>query len=260
MKQKAVTAFRNNELLRHLGCATIEKIAGTAIQRSYSCGTTIFSEGEKADAVFGVISGQVQITAHNAESQEIILPQVEPGGVFGLNSIIDGSPRGASARAASRAYVFILSREHFLNLLTRVPEFALQLIELLCRRQRIAERLIVEEYSASKVAIRLAHRLLEMGRTNGNGSANGPLAITQSDLAKTVFFSRQAVNRCLQDWQWRGIITATRGQLVIRDRDALQAIAKQSSMRSDDFAFRLPGGAVTVNGENSGTAAGSVRF
>lgn len=239
MKDGAVAAFRCNELLRNLNAGAIEQVAGVAAQRVYPEGVTIFSEGDPGDAVYGVISGQVQITANNAERQQIILYQVDAGGVFGLNSIIDGSPRAASARAASRVYAFAIGREHFLRLVTRVPEFALQLIYLLCHRQRIAARMIVEEYSASKVAVRLAHRLLEMVKSNGNGGDR--LAITQGDLAKTVFFSRQAVNQCLQDWQWRGLITASRGHIVIRDRETLQSIARQDVMSNEELAFRLLG-------------------
>lgn len=257
MKEGTVAAFRSNELFRNLNGGAIEQVASVATQRSYPEGVTIFSEGDPGDAVFGVISGQVQITANNSERQEIILYQIDAGGMFGLNSVIDGSPRAASARAASRIYVFTIGRENFLRLVTRVPEFALQLIYLLCRRQRIAARMIVEEYSASKVAVRLAHRLLEMAKTNGNGGDN--LAITQGDLAKTVFFSRQAVNQCLQDWQWRGLITASRGHIVIRDRDALQAMARQDVMSNEELAFKLLGFA-RKNPEKKLAKGGSVRF
>jgi CRP-like cAMP-binding protein len=259
MREGAVTALRNNELLRELGDAAVERIAGMAVQRSYPVGATIFTEGEKSDAVYGVISGQVQITATNAEGQGIILYQMEPGGVFGLNSILDGSPREASARAATRVFVFSVSRDNFLRLLARVPDLALQLILLLCRRQQIATRMIVEEYSASKVAIRLAHRLLEMAKTNGNGGDGGsPLSVTQADLARCVFVSRQAVNHCLQDWEWRGLIKASRGQLVIENCEALQDIARQGDLRRDVLAMRLLGIAPTTR--PPGRPGKSVRF
>jgi CRP-like cAMP-binding protein len=259
MKEGAVTALRNNELLRELGDATISRIADVAAQRAYPGGARIFCEGDRADAVYGVISGRVQITANNAEGQEIILYQMESGGIFGLNSIIDGSPRAASARAATRSFVFIVSRENFLNLLARVPDLAVQLILLLCRRQQIATRMIVEEYSASKVATRLAHRLLEMAKTNGHaGDAAPTLCVTQADLAKCVFVSRQAVNNCLQDWEWRGLISASRGHVVITNMEALHEIARCGDTRRDVQVLRLLG--VERTGGRKADPARSVRF
>jgi len=246
MKDGARTVFQNNELLRDLQHAAVARVAELAIQRSYRRGTTIFSEGDPADAVFGVIAGQVQITAHNADRQEIILYHVDSGGIFGLNSVIDGSPRCASARAGSRVFAFMIAREHFLRLVAGMPELALRLIQLLGRRQQVAARMIIEEYSANKVSVRLAHRLLELTKANGNGHhGSAPLAITQSDLAKLVFFSRQAVNQCLQQWHWRGWISTSRGCLLINDREALAEIAARGDADADRLAFRLLGATAT---------------
>lgn len=255
MKDGARTVFQNNELLRNLGNAAVTRVAEVAVQRSYRRGMTIFSEGDPADAIFGVISGQVQITAYNTDHQEIILYPVDAGGIFGLNSLIDGSPRAASARASSRVFAFMISREQFLRLVTGIPELALHLIQLLGRRQQVAARMIIEEYSASKVSVRLAHRLLELTKANGQGNGNGdaPLAITQSDLAKLVFFSRQAVNQCLQQWHCRGWISASRGCLVINDRAALREIARRGDPDGDRLAFELLH--VTATGQTSAGAA-----
>lgn len=240
MKDGARTVFQNNELLRDLSPTAVARVAEVTIQRSYRRGVTIFSEGDPADAIFGLISGQVQITAHNAEGQEIILYHVEAGGIFGLNAVIDGSPRCGCARAATRIFAFVIGREHFLKLITGMPELALRLIQLMGRRQQVAARMIIEEYSANKVSVRVAHRLLELARTRGNGhDGNAPLAITQSELAKLVFFSRQAVNQCLQQWHWRGWISISRGGLMINDRAALADIAARGDPDGERLAFRL---------------------
>lgn len=261
MKEGTIAALRGNELLSSLSQGTLEKIAEVAVQRSYCGGATIFREGDAPDSgLFGVISGQVQITATNAEGQDIILYYIDPGVAFGLNSMIDGSARCASAYAVVRTAVFIIGRENFLRLLARSPEFALNLIRVLCHRQRLAARMVVEEYSANTVAVRLASRLLKLTRVNGHESeVEEGLVITQGDLARCVFVSRQAVNHCLQDWQWRGFIAASRGRLVIRNRKALEEIARSGDQRRDVAALESLGIALPER-KRKGAPGKSVRF
>ena len=107
MKSAARAVFQNNELLRHLDSAGIDRVAQLATRRSYDQGATIFAEGDPADAIYGVISGQVQISARTSTNEEIFLDAYGSGRIFGLISGIDGLLRCATARAAPAAEVFV---------------------------------------------------------------------------------------------------------------------------------------------------------
>ena len=57
----------------------------------------IFSQGQPGDALFGVIAGQVRISASGVGGQEVFLNIMEPGDTFGEIAVMDGLPRTAGA-------------------------------------------------------------------------------------------------------------------------------------------------------------------
>lgn len=227
MATSARTVFQNNELLRHLDSAGLDRIAAVASRRQYDHGATIFAIGDPADAIYGVISGHVKISARTRTHEEIFLTTYGPGNIFGLIGGIDGLPRCAHARAAPTTEVFVICRDNFLRLIAADPLLSMSLVSVFCDSQRRATRLIVDEYAQRSLPARLAHRVLEMaeGETSSRRCPDAPLEITQSDLAKFVFASRQVVNHHLGEWDRNGWISMSRGHLSVIDRQALLAMA-----------------------------------
>ena len=226
MNNPARTVFHNNELLRHLDSGGIDRVAQLAIRRSYEHGATIFSEGDPADAIYGVIAGQVQISAWTSTGEEIFLDSCSSGRIFGLTSGIDGQLRCATARAAPTAEVFAICREQFLKLIADDALLSLGLLAVFCQRQRFVTRLIVGEYAQRDIPARLAHRVLELTGLDSNGKSC--LEITQAELAKFVFVSRQVVNHHLSDWHSRGWVSTSPRRLRVNDREALVAVASSA--------------------------------
>ena len=223
MKSPARAVFQNNELLRHLDSAGLDRVARLATRRSYDQGATIFSEGDPAEAIYGVISGQVQISARTSSNEEIFLDACGSGRIFGLIAGIDGLLRCATARAAPAAEVFVICRDQFLRLIAAEPLLSLGLLAVFCQKQRAVTRLIVGEYAQRDIPARLAHRVLELtGEEPGSKSC---LEITQAELAKFVFVSRQVVNHYLSEWHSRGWVTTSPRRLRVTDRQALAAVA-----------------------------------
>lgn len=219
--------FQNNELLRYLDSSGLERVAQIATRRSYCGNTAIYTHGDPADAIYGVIAGQVQISSRTSGLDEVFLGNYSSGRVFGLVSVIDGLPRCVTARAAPKAEVFTICRDKFLRLLASDSLLALSLLNVFCRHERIATRMITDEYALRSVPARLAHRVLELaGSYNSEqGSADHAVEITQAGLAKYVFVSRQVVNQYLGEWQSRGWISTSRCRVIVTDRKALAAVA-----------------------------------
>jgi CRP-like cAMP-binding protein len=119
--------------------------------------------------------------------------------------------------------LFTISRDHFLQLIQADPQLSTALLMVFCQRQRNATRLVVGEYAQRDIPARLAHRVLEL--TGTDPSSESVLKITQAQLAKFVFVSRQVVNQHLSDWQSRGWISTSPRHLRVTDRQALLAVA-----------------------------------
>lgn len=223
MKNSARVIFQSNELLRHLDSAGLDRVSRLATRRSYDQGATIFAEGDAADAIYGVICGQVQISARTSSNEEIFLDALGSGKIFGLISAIDGLARCATARAAPAAEVFVICRDRFLQLVAADPLLSLGLLAVFCQRRRTATRLIIGEYAQRDIPARLAHRVLEL--TGVDESGTSCLDITQAELAKFVFVSRQVVNQYLSEWHSRGWVSTSPRHLRVTDRQALVAVA-----------------------------------
>jgi CRP/FNR family cyclic AMP-dependent transcriptional regulator len=105
---------------------------GMDVKVSLQPGETLFSEGERGDALYIVSSGRVRIM-----HKDIIYEEVGAGGILGEMAIIDeGAPRSASAVATTRAELVKLNASQFMTLIMSAPDFALIVMRVMARRLR----------------------------------------------------------------------------------------------------------------------------
>jgi len=220
----AQTILERNRLFRGLPGATIRQIAALSIRRSYSHGAVVFSQGDPGDALYGVITGKIRISASSPVGKEIFLNIMEPGDTFGEIALLDGHPRTATASATAPAELIIIMRNDFLHLVHREPELVSHLLQLLCQRIRWTSGL-AEETALLGVPARLARRLLSLGELHGRETPNGvQLTISQEDVARFLGLSRQVVNQYLQSWKASRWVDLGRGKITIVSKTALRNI------------------------------------
>ncbi len=224
MALSAQTILERTRLFRGLPAATIQRISALSMRRSYSDGAVIFSQADPGDALYGVVTGKVRISASSPSGREMFLNIMEPGDTFGEIALLDGRRRTATASATTPAELIIITRDHFHELLKREPELVSHVVQLLCERIRWTSGL-AEESALLNVPERLARRLLSLAHLHGRETPNGvELNISQEDLARFLGLSRQAVNQYLQDWKMQGCLTLGRGKIVILDETALRGV------------------------------------
>ena len=104
--------------------------AGAAV-RAYNAGDVIFRQGDKAEELFVIQSGTVEIRLGNR-----LLDTLPERGIFGEMALIDGAPRSATAIAATDVKLVPVGEKQFLFLVSRTPYFALNVMRALARRLR----------------------------------------------------------------------------------------------------------------------------
>ena len=227
MPLNATTIIARNSLFRGLPEQTIAQIAALASRRTYKADTVVVMRGDPGDALYGVITGRVRISASGAGGKEIFLNIMEPGDAFGEIALLDGQPRSAAATTITPTELMIIRREDFLALVKREPQLAVHLIELLCKRVRWTSEQS-EDSSLLSVPARLAKRLLSLASSHGRKTAAGAqLKITQEDLAQFLGLSRQIVNKYLQTWKKQGWITLGRGSVMLDNERALRELTRK---------------------------------
>jgi CRP-like cAMP-binding protein len=228
----AKAVLQRNYLFRGLPDTALERIASLAARRNYQKGVVIFAQGDRGDALFGVIAGRVRISASGAGGQEVFLNIMEPGDTFGEIAVMDGLPRTAGATALDQATVIIIKRADFLQLLEREPRLAIHLLKLLCERLRWTSEL-VEESAFLTGPARLAKRLMILASLHGRAAGVGrlELRISQAELARFLGISRQIVNQHLSEWRRQEWVELGRSQIVIKNPEALRKMIIETTTR-----------------------------
>ena len=99
--------------------------------RSFKAGDIIFRQGDPAEELFVIKSGQVEIRLGNR-----VLHTVPELGIFGEMALIDHSPRSATAVARTDVTLVPVGEKQFLFLVSRTPHFALNVMRTLAQRLR----------------------------------------------------------------------------------------------------------------------------
>jgi len=111
-------------------------LAGAGVPiRDYKAGDIIFKEGDAAQELFIIQSGEVEIRLGNRVLEK--LPQYS---IFGEMALIDASPRSATAVAAGDVKLVPVGERQFLFLISNTPHFALNVMRVMARRLRSANK------------------------------------------------------------------------------------------------------------------------
>jgi len=103
--------------------------------RDFKAGEVIFREGDPAHELFIIQSGEIEIRLGNRVLET--LPQYS---IFGEMALIDSSPRSATAVAVTDTKLVSVSEKQFLFLVSNTPYFALNVMRIMARRLRVANR------------------------------------------------------------------------------------------------------------------------
>ena len=109
-------------------------LAGAGVPaREFKAGDVIFKEGDAAQDLLIVQSGEVEIRLGNR-----LLETISQYGIFGEMALIDAAPRSASAVAATDVKLVAVGEKQFLFLISNTPHFALNVMRTMARRLRNA--------------------------------------------------------------------------------------------------------------------------
>jgi len=96
-------------------------------------GQLVFKQGEPGDVMYAVVEGRVELTRDGQA-----LEMLGEGNIFGELALVDESPRGATATAATAARLAPVDKRRFTFLVQEHPMFALQVMAVMADRLRRA--------------------------------------------------------------------------------------------------------------------------
>lgn len=124
--------------------------------QDYAPGAWIFRSGDSGDSMFVIEEGEVELVKEfGGESR--VLARLGPGDFFGEMAVLDGRPRSAAARAATRSRLLPVDGAAFDQLLRDYPEVAVRMLRMLAARlRRFEEEAARAEEVAAGVLARAA--------------------------------------------------------------------------------------------------------
>ena len=183
-------------------------------------GDGLLSEGEPAEALYGVRAGQVTILKLSSDGREQILRIVGPGECFNEVPIFDDGPNPANAQALESSLLWGIRREDMQRLIREHPAIPIGFLKAFAGKLRYFTRK-VEDLSFRSVTARVAKLLLDLAEDDGGGGLCLPGRFTQQELANAVGTAREMIGRAFKAPEKEGAIRMDRHRVIIVSRTAL---------------------------------------
>ena len=180
----------------------------------------VFHVGDSCDNFLLVLDGRVRVQMVSESGREIVLYRVDTGETCVLTTacLLGHSAYSAEGITETDVHAIVVPAQAFRDLLGQsqvLRDFVFQ-----SYGERLTNLMVlVEEVAFGRVDIRLARLLCE--RT----AQEGTLATTHQELAVELGSAREVISRQLKDFERRGLVKLSRGQIAIADGAALEALA-----------------------------------
>ena len=201
-----------------------EDLAMIVTDQVFKRGQGIFSEGDEATGFYVAITGRVKVFKLSFEGKEQILHIFGPGEPFGEVPVFTGEHFPAHAEAMEESRVLFFPRDSFIDLITRNPSIALNMLAVLSIRLRRFTHLI-DDLSLKEVPGRLSAYLLYLSEQK-KGSEDLELNITKTQLASLLGTIPETLSRIFGKMTKQGLIALDGPRIKILDREGLEDLAE----------------------------------
>ena len=174
---------------------------------TYKNRKTVYAQGDPADSVFFVQSGQVKLSVMSQRGKEAVLAVVNKGEFFGEGCLTGKKYRLSTARAMGECQLMRLEKSTITRALQDEPSFAsLFIAHLLGRTLRVEEDLVDQLFNSSEK--RLARTLLLLANFGKDEAPEPILAdVSQETLAEMIGTTRSRVSYFMNRFRKLGFIS-----------------------------------------------------
>ncbi len=216
MAPEILRVIEENHLFAGLNGELLRDIAASATRKTLGSNEILFRKGDRADEIWGVLSGRVVLQVTTGDGKELVLDAFEAGDVFGEVGVLDFGPRPVDAMAETRSELFRLGRRQFLKHLQSSPELCFRVFSLLCNDLRETTEAL-ECTALYALPGRLAKKLIELADSKDieSGKALLVVGVSHNDLARYLGVHRVSVSRQMSQWEKAGLLVSGRERIEI---------------------------------------------
>lgn len=213
-------------LLQGLSTAQRRSIIDAGFERGYARGATVFLEGQAADAMYGVVEGQIKLVRLSSKGRELLMHLVQAGQTFAEAAFFAAGTYPATAEASAHSRLWCWPRERMLNLVREDATLAMAIMASMSRwTRRLASQL--ELLTQRRVEERLAVYLL--ARWDGEIPAEGrwaALGEAKHLIAAQCGTAPEVLSRTFRKLEADGVLEVGVDRLRVLDAAKLRALAE----------------------------------
>ena len=183
----------------------------------------IFGPGNPAENLLLLLSGTVRVQQLSEDGREIVLYRVHSSESCVLTTACLSAFEDYSAEGIAETEIeaIMIPRDVFDELMAISKEFRAFVFEAYSKR--ITDLfLVIEEIAFKRMDIRVAQKLLELQ------DARFVLRLTHQQLATELGTAREVISRQLKEFERRGWVRLSRGEIELRDVAAIERLADAS--------------------------------
>lgn len=148
LTQRKISTLRSVPLFRYLSFEELLKVVSVIKERSFTQGETVFTEGEKGDALYVLLSGEVDVLKKDEK-----IATLKSGDHFGELSLIDSWPRSATIRASEDSLCLVMDQQQFYDVVRMYDAVSVKLLWSLARVCSVRLRQTTDELGIVKSMI-----------------------------------------------------------------------------------------------------------
>ncbi len=216
--------FLCNPIFKDVSNHTREYISKMALYRTLEPGQILFQHGDAANSLYFILGGDVSVCLFANDGRQLGLNVVYEGNLLGEIAVLDDGPRSASAIAIAQCQIASIASNNFRSIIKKDQQLSQNIINFLCAQiRRVSNRII--DANALNLESSIARILIEAGQNSTSGSSQKKIVrIKQEEIGFIAGVSRVTINKYLNNWARKGIVTITRGKIIVENIDTLFAI------------------------------------
>ena len=206
----------------------LDLIYKNSITRSIEEGSFFFFQGDPAEHLYVLTSGQAKLQQSHSNGQQVNLRTIRPWEMFGaLGAVRKEAVYPATAQALEDSTALAIKSELLHEVLETRPQIAFDLMTLMTSYiQEMQAR--YRELATERVEQRVANALIRLAGQSGvraGKEAGIELSLSRQDVAEMTGTTLYTVSRLLSEWDRQGIIKTGRERISIVKPHELVRIA-----------------------------------
>lgn len=195
----------------------VDRVLNSCLEKRYSRGEAVFTQGEECDGFYIIKSGKVKVFKLSSEGREQVLGMFKEGDFFGIVPLFDGGPYPANAEVCVDSVLIKIGKAPFLEIIKENPMISLNILPKISKRTREFTS-AVENLSLKDVKDRLFSFILDEIGKRGTKDKDGmmiDLGMTHEEIAARLGTVREVITRSLSKLQKEGRLKIDDGIIIV---------------------------------------------